>query len=170
MTRGKAEAGRIRLERVFAGPVEDLWALWTTKEAFEEWFAPAGCRVEVPVLELRTGGSFDHVMTAVADEQLAEVARLGLPSSTRARGRFVEVVLHRRLHIRYTIDFVPGAEPHPYDIVVDFQPEGEHVRMVVTADQHLDPEYTRIASETLTAQMQKFEAVLASTRKAANRG
>ena len=38
----KAGAAPIRFERVYDGPVEDLWALWTTKEGFAEWFAPEG--------------------------------------------------------------------------------------------------------------------------------
>ena len=44
----------IRFERVYDASVEDIWALWTTKEGIEEWFAPEGMHVEVPRLELRS--------------------------------------------------------------------------------------------------------------------
>ncbi|NIP87512.1 MAG: SRPBCC domain-containing protein, partial [Gammaproteobacteria bacterium] len=45
--------GAIRFERIYDASIEDVWALWTTKEGLEEWFAPEGMHVEVSVLELR---------------------------------------------------------------------------------------------------------------------
>jgi uncharacterized protein YndB with AHSA1/START domain len=162
---GKPDARSLRFERVYDGPVEDLWALWTTKDGFAEWFAPEGCRLEVPVLELRVGGAFDHVMTALGDEQIAEMESVTRSRSTRARGRIVELVPNRRLRIRVTIDFLPGVEPYPYDIAVEFHPEGERVRMVVTADAHPDAEVMRLATETLASQLRQFDSVLASRRK-----
>jgi uncharacterized protein YndB with AHSA1/START domain len=158
----EAEPRRIRLERVYAGPVEDLWALWTTKAGLEEWFAPEGTQVEMSALELRVGGAFDHVMTAVGEDAVAYMARVGRPRSTRVAGRFVELVPNQRLHLRMTIDFLPGVEPYPYDILVELYPEGERVRMVVTADAHPDAELTRLASEALTSQLRQFAAVLAA--------
>jgi len=160
----KPEHRPIRFERVYDGPVEDLWALWTTKEGLEAWFAPEGTKVEVPALDVRVGGSFDHVMTAVGDEAVAYMASVGRSRTTGARGRFVEVVPHERLHIRMTIDFLPGVEPYPYDIVVEFHAEGERVRMVVTADAHPDAEMTRLASQALVSQLSQFDSVVASRR------
>lgn len=157
-------------ERVYDGPVEDLWALWTTKEGLEEWFAPEGCRVEVPVLDVRPGGAFDHEMTAVGEEQLAYMARAGRSRTTRVRGRFVEVRPLERIHVRFTVDFMPGVEPHPIDLVVEFRPEGTRVRMVVTAGVHPDPETTRAAGEGLASQLRRFDAAIASRRKEVRRG
>jgi uncharacterized protein YndB with AHSA1/START domain len=167
---GKPEARPIRFERVYDGPVEDLWALWTTKEGFAEWFAPEGCRVEVPALDLRVGGAFDHVMTAVGDAQVAQMESVLGTRSARARGRFLEIVPHRRLHIRMTMDFVPGVETYPYDIVVEFHAEGERVRMVVTADAHPDADMARLAAETLASQLRQFDSVLVSRGRQVRRG
>ena len=50
-------AGPIRFERVYDASIEDVWALWTTKEGLEEWFAPEGMRVEMTALQLRVGGA-----------------------------------------------------------------------------------------------------------------
>jgi uncharacterized protein YndB with AHSA1/START domain/dihydrofolate reductase len=155
---------RIQFERVYDGPIEDLWALWTTKDGFAEWFAPEGCRLEVPVLELRVGGAFDHVMTAVGDDQVATLASLGRPPSVRARGRFVEIVHHERLHIRFSIDFIPGIPPYPWDLEVELHAESGRVRMVVVADAHRDAETTRLATETLARQLDQLESVLSSKR------
>ena len=165
--KAKAEAAPIRFERVYDGPVEDLWALWTTKEGLEAWWAPGGCRLEVPILDLREGGEFEHVMTAVDTYALAYMKSAGRSHVTRARGRFVEVRPHERLHLRFTMDFLPGVEPYPYDIVVEFHPQGGQggrVRMVVTADAHPDLEMTRLAAQTLEGQLGVFESILTSQR------
>jgi uncharacterized protein YndB with AHSA1/START domain len=151
-------------ERVYEGPVDDLWALWTTKEGLEEWFAPEGCRVEVSALDVRTGGVFDHEMTVVGEDQIANMASVGRPRTTRTRARFVEVRPLERLHIRFTVDFIPGSEPHPIDLVVEFLPEGERVRMVVTAGVHPDAELTRLAAEGLASQLRGFDLALSARR------
>ena len=62
---GETGADTISFERVYDAPVEDVWALWTTRDGLAEWFAPEGMHVEVSALELRVGGAFEHVMTAV---------------------------------------------------------------------------------------------------------
>jgi len=160
----KPQAAPIRFERVYDGPVDDLWALWTTKEGVEAWFAPGGCRMEVPLFDMREGGEFEHVMTAVDPGALAYMESAGRSPVTRARGRFVEVRPHERLRMRFTMDFLPGVEPYLYDIVVEFHPQGGQVRMVVTADAHPDAELTRLARQTLEGQLREFESSLASQR------
>ena len=151
----------IRFERVYDGPVEDLWALWTTKAGLEDWFAPEGWQIEVSTLEPHVGGAFEHVGKPVAADATAYLARVGRAPSTRVRGRFLEVVPHERLHIRFTMDFLPGVEAYPYDIVVELHTEGERVRMVVTADAHPDVEMTRLATLGLASQLRQFDALLA---------
>lgn len=158
-------AGPIRFERVYDASIEDVWALWTTKEGLEAWFAPEGMRVEITALHLRVGGAFDYVMTAVGAEQIAYLANLDMRQTARVRGRFVEMVRHRRLCIRFDMDFVPGVEPYPYDMLVEMNVEAGRVRMVLTADRHPDPEITSGAILGLTSQLQKFDlAIAARTR------
>ena len=60
------------------------------------------------------------------------------------------------------VDFVPGLEPHPIDIVVTFASEGARVQMVVTAGPHPDVELTRLAGEGMTSQLRRFDSALAS--------
>jgi uncharacterized protein YndB with AHSA1/START domain len=159
---GELGAGTITFERVYDAPIEDIWALWTTEEGLEEWFAPEGLRVEILGLELRVGGAFDHVMTAVGAEQVAYMASLNRPPTTQVSARFVEIVPHRRLRIRFDIDFVPGVESYPYDMAVELYPEAGRVRMIVTADRHPDPEMTRGAVLGLTSQLQQFDRAIAA--------
>jgi uncharacterized protein YndB with AHSA1/START domain len=155
-------AGTIRFERVYDASIEDVWALWTTKEGLEEWYAPEGMRVEVLALDLRVGGAFDHVMTALGAEQVAYFANLNRPATVRVSGRFVEIVRHRRLRIRFDIDFVPGVESYPYDMLVELHAEAGQVRMIVTADRHADAEMTRGAILGLTSQLQRFDLAIAA--------
>jgi uncharacterized protein YndB with AHSA1/START domain len=156
------EAGTIRFERVYDASIEDVWALWTTKEGLEEWYAPEGMHVEVLALELRVGGAFEHVMTAVGADQVAYLANANMSRTARVSGRFVEMVRHRRLRIRFDIDFVPGVESYPYDMVVELHAEAGRVRMIVTADRHPDPEMTRGAILGLTSQLQRFDLAIAA--------
>lgn len=155
-------ADTIRFERVYDASIEDVWALWTTKEGLEEWFAPEGLRLEVSTLELWVGGAFDHVMTAVGAEQVAYMANLNRPPTTSVSARFVEIEHHRRLRIRFDIDFVSGVEPYPYDMVVELNAEAGRVRMIVIADRHPDPEMTRGAILGLTSQLQRFDLAIAA--------
>jgi uncharacterized protein YndB with AHSA1/START domain len=167
---GEREPRPATFERIYEASVEELWTLWTTKEGLEEWFAPEGLRVEIHALDVRVGGSFVHEMTAVRDDQIAYLASVGRPRATRVQGWFVEVVPHERLHIRMTVDFVPGLEPHPIDIVVTFASEGARVRMVVTVGPHPDVELTRLAGEGMTSQLRRFDAALASRERPVQRG
>ena len=162
MAHSEPGADTIRFERVYDASVEDVWALWTTKEGLEEWFAPEGMHVEVRAFELRVGGAFDHVMTAVGAEQVAYMANVNRPPTTRVSGRFVEIVRHRRLRIRFDIDFVPGVEPYPYGMVMELNAEAGRVRMIVIADRHPDPEMTRGAILGLTSQLQRFDLAIAA--------
>lgn len=159
---GELGAGSIRFERVYHAPVEDIWALWTTKEGLAEWFAPEGMRFEVSILDLRVGGRFDHVMTAVGAEQVAYLANLDRPPQAWVSGRFIEVERHRRLRIRFDIDFVPGVDSYPYDMLVELYTEAGQVRMVLTADRHPDPEMTRGAIIGFTSQLQRFDLAVAA--------
>jgi uncharacterized protein YndB with AHSA1/START domain len=155
-------AGTIRLERVYDASIEDVWALWTTKEGLEEWFAPEGMHFEVSALELRVGGAFDHVMTAVGAEQVAYMEKVNSPPTARVSARFVEIERHRRLRIRFNIDFVPGVESYPYDMVMELHAEAGRIRMIVIADHHPDPEMTRGAILGLTSQLQRFDLAIAA--------
>lgn len=155
-------ADTIRFERVYDAALEDVWALWTTKDGLEAWFGPEGMRMEVSALDLRVGGAFEHVMTAVGGEQIAYLANLNRPPRAEVRGRFIELVHLRRLRIRFDIDFVPGVESYPYDMLVELHAEGGRVRMVLTADRHPDPEMTRGATVALVSQLQRFDLALAA--------
>jgi hypothetical protein len=52
---------------------------------------------------------------------------------------------------------VPGQPHYETVIDVDFYPEGEMTRMVVTLHPHLDPEWTRMSAEGFGSQLTKLD-------------
>jgi uncharacterized protein YndB with AHSA1/START domain len=148
---------KVVLERTYKARLEDLWALWTTKEGFESWWGPVGFRVEVRALESRVGGLLHYDMIAEGPEQIAAMKAMGQPLSHETRGRFSELVPLRRLAITHTIDFLPGVTPYDNTTVMELVPAGDRVRMVITADPHHDPEFTKMAVEGWTSQLTKLD-------------
>ncbi len=144
-------------ERVYPAPVEELWALWTTKDGFESWWGPGGFRVEVRAMEPCVGGALDYEMIADAPEAIAAIKSMGQPISHGTHGKFGEFRPHERLTLVHLIDFVPGMAPYEHLIEVDFSPAGDQARMVVTAHPHLDPHWTRMSIEGFTSQLAKLD-------------
>jgi uncharacterized protein YndB with AHSA1/START domain len=152
----------VRTERRYEGAVEDLWYLWTTKEGFESWWGPAGFRVEVRKLDLRVGGELVYDMIAVGAQEIEFMKKANMPVSHGTRGTYVEIVPLRRLAINHMIDFVPGLQPYDNEMVVEFLPEGQSVRMIIAVDEHQTVEWTQRATQGLESQLTKVPAALAA--------
>jgi uncharacterized protein YndB with AHSA1/START domain len=156
----------IVIERSYEAAVEDLWELWTTKDGFESWWGPEGFRVEVHAIEPRVGGKLSYDMIAVGAEQVAWMKGAGMPLSHPTTSKFVEVVPLRRLKILSVIDFLPGVEPYDNHILVEFEPKGSSVRMVVSIEPHRDEKFTGMAVAGFESQLTKLPGVLAARRAA----
>jgi uncharacterized protein YndB with AHSA1/START domain len=158
----QASQAVIRLERRYEAAVEDLWFLWTTKEGFESWWGPEGFRVEVHKLDLRVGGELVYDMIASAPEQIEFMRKANMATSHGTRGTFVEIVPLQRLQICHLIDFVPGLRPYENRTCVEFFPEGDSVRMVITSEEHPEKEWTQRATAGWVSQLTKVPAALAA--------
>jgi uncharacterized protein YndB with AHSA1/START domain len=145
------------IERTYQARVEDLWALWTTKEGFESWWWPQGCRTEVHAIEPREGGALHYNMTAAEPQQIAEMKELGLETSHAVRARFTEVWPNQRLTITHVIDLAPGLEPEECTIGVKFFPVGESVRMVVTVQPMREAAFTEKSIAGFISQLRNLE-------------
>ena len=44
------------IERIFDGPVELIWQMWTQPEHFKKWYGPKGFTVPVAEMDVRVGG------------------------------------------------------------------------------------------------------------------
>jgi uncharacterized protein YndB with AHSA1/START domain len=145
------------IERTFRARVEDLWALWTTKEGFESWWGSEGSPVKVRTIEPWEGGALHYDMTAVVPEDIVTRKQLGLPPSSSVCARFTEFRQNQRLILAHVVDFVPGIEPYEQLIAVDFFPTGDSVRMVTTiAPMHSD-EFTQTSVRVFMGQLKRLE-------------
>lgn len=152
----------VTFERRYTADISDLWWLWTTREGFESWWGPVGFHVEVSELVAEPGGRLAYDMIASGAEQIAFMKQAGQPLSHPTQGTFVEVVPMQRIRIRHLIDFLPGVEPYPNDVLVTFEQRGEEAVMTVVVDAHLSEELTKMATMGWTEQLTKVPGVLAS--------
>lgn len=152
-----APQAAVVVERTYRAPVEELWALWTTKAGFESWWGPEGFRVEVHAIEAREGGPLEYDMIADAPEAIAAMKAMGQPLSHGTRGVFAEFRPNARLRLVHVIDFVPDTPPYESVIEVDFTAAGDQARMVVTLHPHLDPHWTKMSVEGFASQLGKLD-------------
>ena len=145
------------IERRYKARVEDLWALWTTRDGFESWWGPDGFRVEVHALEARAGGALSYDMIADAPEAIAAMKQMGQPLSHGTRGWFEELVPNQWLVLMHSVDFVPGMDPYDSRIDVSFAQIGEESLMVVTLHPHRDPMWTQMSAQGFTSQLGKLD-------------
>jgi uncharacterized protein YndB with AHSA1/START domain len=145
------------IERTYRASVDELWELWTTKEGFESWWPPEGCRTEVHAIEACPNGKLHYDMFAETPEMAAVMKELGLPVSHVERARFSEFRPLERLVLKLMMDFLPGVAPYESTIAVDFFPSGEWVRMVVTLSPMHDEEFTKMASKGLESQFRNLD-------------
>jgi uncharacterized protein YndB with AHSA1/START domain len=148
---------KVVFERTYRAPIEDVWALWTTKDGFESWWGPQGFRAEVHELDARTGGTLRYDMIADTAEMIAAMKQMGQPPSHAVRSRFADVRPQSRLVITNVIDFLPGVASYESDIAVDLASVGETVRMVVTLDGMHSDEFTKMQNEGFTSQLTKLD-------------
>ena len=145
------------IERTYRAGVEELWALWTTKDGFESWWGPEGFRTDVHVLEARPGGALEYDMVADTPETIAAMRAMGEAVSHATRGTYAEFRPLQHLRLVHIIDFIAGVDPYETMIDVDFSAAGDQARMVVTLHPHLDPEWTRMSLEGFTSSLTKLD-------------
>jgi len=152
-----ATSPKFVIERTYRASVDELWEMWTTKEGFESWWPPEGCRTEVHTIEACPNGKLQYEMIAETPEMVAVMKELGLPASHVERARFSEFRPLERLAFTITMDFLPGVAPYESTLTVDFFPSGEWVRMVVSMSPMHDKEFTKMASEGLESQFRNLD-------------
>ena len=145
------------IERTYRARLEEVWALWTTKQGFESWWGPEGFRVEVQAIEARAGGTLQYDMIADSPEMIASMKQMGMPTSHATRSRFTEVKPRERLVLTNIIDFLPGVESYESEIAVDFSAVDDTVRMVVSLDAMHSDEFTRMQRDGFTSQLTKLD-------------
>ncbi len=155
---------RFTLERAYEASLEEVWALWTTKDGIEAWWGPEGFDVTVTSIDLRPGGELNYVMTAVRAAEIEFMKQAGMPLATPAKVTFTEVEPMARLGYSTLTDFVPGVEPYDVATLIELKAEGDQVRMRLTFDAMHDDQWTEQARAGHESQLRKLDALLAARR------
>lgn len=148
----------IVIERTYRASLDDVWALWTTKDGFESWWGPQGFRADVYELDARAGGTLRYDMIADTPEMVAAMRQAGQPDRHATRSSFSVVEPKTRLVLTNVIDFLPGVAAYENEIAVEFVASGGTVRMVVTLHGMHNDETTRMQEEGFTSQLTKLDA------------
>jgi hypothetical protein len=154
------ETRRITMERTYESSIEDVWELWTTKEGIESWWGPEGFTTEVLNLDLRPGGELRYAMTATGPDQVAFMKGAGMPLTTPGLIAYTEVAFLRRIGYIHVADFIPGVQPYDISTLIEFHPNGKHVRMVLTFDPMHDEMWTERAVLGHESQLRKLEKAI----------
>lgn len=154
---GSGSKAKVVIERTYRATIEDVWALWTTKDGFESWWGPQGFRADVHEIDARVGGTLHYDMVADTPEMIAAMKQVGRPASHATHSRFAECKPHTRLVVTNVIDFLPGVAAYESNIAVDLFTTGDHVRMVVTLDAMHNDDFTKMQTEGFTSQLTKLD-------------
>jgi uncharacterized protein YndB with AHSA1/START domain len=156
----RAEPAQLELVREYSAPVEELWALWTTREGIESWWGPDGFKVKVTALDLRNGGEMRYTMTASAPEQVEFMRQSELPLSTEVLVTYAEVRQCELLAYETLADFIPGVEPYAVASTVQFQRVLLGSRMTVRFDRMHDGPWTQRARLGRESELAKLARLL----------
>ena len=160
MTPNAARA-QFSFERTYAATIEEVWALWTTKEGIEAWWGPEGFAVTVTSLDLRPKGELKYLMTAVTLEVVEYMERSGMALSTPCTVTYTEVVHFDRLTYNTRTDFVPGVNPYDVATTVDLRQTPDGVLMTITCDAMHDKSWTDRARAGFESQLRKLDTLWA---------
>lgn len=150
--------GQFVIARTLKAPTERVWKMWATKQGLEKWWGPEGFSSIVKHLDVRVGGRFEILMTAMLPQIIAQLKAAGLGASSVAKGDYTQVEVNRRLEYTNGVDFVPGVEPYVTTTVVEMTPmAGGGTRLVVTNDAMHDEQWTVMATMGWTQQIDKLE-------------
>lgn len=151
---------RVTMNRTFNATLEQVWALWTTRQGIESWWGPEGFSVTVQHLDLRPGGTLFYTMTATGAGQVAFMKQHGLPLSTESKITFTDVSPPARLAYLHAVDFVPGVPTYDTATVVELRAVEGGVSLSLSFDAMHDDTWTERATAGWTSELGKLDALL----------
>jgi uncharacterized protein YndB with AHSA1/START domain len=151
---------RITIERSYRARIEDVWALWTTKDGIESWWGPDGFSVEVRSIDLRPGGELRYAMTATGKPQIEFMKKAGMPLTSEHQVVYDDVLPPTRLAYSHLVDFIPDVESYEVAILVELHERSQGVRMTLTIDRMHDEVWTQRAVAGWEMELGKLAKVL----------
>jgi len=158
--RSIAQKERITVERTYKARIEDVWALWTTKDGIESWWGPDGFTVQVRSIDLRPGGELRYAMSATGKPQVEFMKKAAMPLTNEHLIVYTEVERPTRLAYSHLVDFIPDAESYEVAMLVELEATANDVRMVLTIDRMHDEVWTERAVAGWEMELGKLAKVL----------
>lgn len=87
------ENKKIRMEREFAAPVEQVWAAWTESALLDQWWAPKPWKAETKIMDFKEGGRWVYAMVGPDGTKhwaLAEYLKINSVKSFTAEDAFCD--------------------------------------------------------------------------------
>lgn len=160
-THEKADPKHFVIDRTLKASVEKVWRMWTTKEGLEKWWGPEHFSSTVRHLDVRVGGRFEIVMTAMLPEIIAHLKASGMGESSVAKGEYTVIEPNRRLIYTNAVDFVPGVPPYASTTQVEMSATSNGgTRLIITNDVMHDVQWTAMATMGWTQQIGKLEKLM----------
>jgi len=152
---------RLTIERTYAATLDEIWALWSTKDGIESWWGPVGFGITVQSMDLKAGGKLVYIMAPTAPDTLAFMKSSGMPIEVECKLTFTEVEAPRRLAYTTLTDFIPGVQAYEVETLLELEAAGGQVRMLLTFDAMHDDEWTGRMQEGRESELGKLDALLA---------
>ena len=153
---------RVTIERMYVASIDDVWAMWTTKDGIESWWGPDGYTVTVRTIDVRVGGVLDYTMRATGEGQIEFMKKAGMPLAVDCRLTYTEVTPPTRLGYSHYADFIPGVEPYLVNHTVELRATTGGVRLTLTIDRMHDDYWTEMAVKGWENELEKLAKALAA--------
>lgn len=149
--------------RWIPAPPDVVWVACTTKAGLEQWWSPEDLRTSVRRLEVHPGGVIAfHVryVPALLSPTTAETFRdARVPIAFYLRGKFVEIVEHRRLTFDLTLEIGRAAAGVPMSTSLELEPEKGGTRVTVVGRGKGTPHWATLGKQNLEAQLDRLGRV-----------
>ena len=141
----------LRLVRTFDAPRERVYAAWTDREQFAQWFGPQGVTTVSCDLDVRTGGEW-RLVGQEADRRYA------------VSGKYLEVTPPERLRFTWAWhEQGDHASPREHETIVsiEFKAKGAKTEMTMIQGRFLDRISVEKHNAGWTSSFGKLDALLA---------
>ncbi len=124
----------VRIERLFDGPVETVWQLWTDPDLFKQWYGPKGMSVPTAEMDVRVGGTRKICMAMQNPERSMSMWFTGVYKEVSAPTRLVyteSMCDENGTIIPPQKMGMPDDFPDVTEVIVELTQEREQTRMVM---------------------------------------
>ncbi|MEM8654257.1 MAG: SRPBCC domain-containing protein [Pseudomonadota bacterium] len=124
----------VRIERVFEGPIDLVWKMWTDPDLFKQWYGPNGMTVPTAEMDVTVGGTRKVCMSMQTPERSTEMWFTGIYKEVTPPTRLVyteSMCDADGTLIAPQSMGMPDTFPDITEVIVDLSDAGGKTRMVM---------------------------------------